>query len=182
KFFILNKKLHPQDTSSIGIQPPASPSDHPGNMNREKASQDLPTTDSGITEGSPQPEYDLPSVGSQIVSEVPSPRPSSPVIQDGSSENVATGKEYRVEDVKEEENPISLSLMVEKEFVYTLKKRESLRMVGAELGVGWRIIAQENDLDPKQTLEPGQQLVINTRRIIPKTLQEGILINIPDRT
>jgi L,D-transpeptidase ErfK/SrfK len=151
-------------------------------MNREKASQDLPTTDSGITEGSPQPEYDLPSVGSQIVSEVPSPRPSSPVIQDGSSENVATGKEYRVEDVKEEENPISLSLMVEKEFVYTLKKRESLRMVGAELGVGWRIIAQENDLDPKQTLEPGQQLVINTRRIIPKTLQEGILINIPDRT
>jgi L,D-transpeptidase ErfK/SrfK len=55
-------------------------------------------------------------------------------------------------------------------------------MIGANLGVGWRTIARENDLDPKQPLESGQELVINTRRIIPKTLQAGILINIPDRT
>jgi L,D-transpeptidase ErfK/SrfK len=72
--------------------------------------------------------------------------------------------------------------MVGKEFVYTVKKNDSLRMVGAKLGVGWRAIARKNDLDPGKPLQPGQELVINTRRIIPKILREGILINIPDRT
>ncbi len=68
------------------------------------------------------------------------------------------------------------------EFTYTVKRRESLRMVGAKLGVSWRSIAKENSLDPKTPLEPGQRLKINTRRIIPKTRAEGIVINIPDRT
>ncbi len=86
------------------------------------------------------------------------------------------------EDVEEEINPISSSLMVGKEFIYTVKKRDSLRLIGAKLGVGWRTIARENDLDSKKPLSPGQELLINTRRIIPKTLREGILINIPDRT
>jgi L,D-transpeptidase ErfK/SrfK len=138
EFSIFNKKFHPLDTSSAGIQTPASP--------------------------------------------VPSPRPTSSVLQDAGSVNVTIGKVDRVEDVEEEESPISSPLMVGKEFVYTVKKSESLRMVGAKLGVGWRAIVRENDLDPKKPLEPGQELVINTRRIIPKTLREGILINIPDRT
>jgi len=166
----------------MGILPPASPSDHPSDMNLKKASRYIPTKDSGTNEDTTQPKSGSPSVGSKIVSEIPYPQQSSPVIQDGSSENAATVTKYRVENVEEEENPISLSLMAEKEFINTVKKSESLRMVGAELGIGWRIIAQENDLDPRQPLEPGQQLVINTRRIIPKILQEGILTNIPDRT
>jgi lipoprotein-anchoring transpeptidase ErfK/SrfK len=125
------------------------------------------------------PPLDTSSIGP---SPVPSPQPTSPVIQDAASANVTVGVGVRAEDVEEEESPISSPLMVGKEFVYTVKKSESLRMLGAKLGVGWRAIVRENDLDPKKPLEAGQELVINTRRIIPKTLREGILINIPDRT
>jgi L,D-transpeptidase ErfK/SrfK len=66
--------------------------------------------------------------------------------------------------------------------VYTVKKRESLRMVAAKLGVNWQTIAKENGLDPKKRLEPGLKLIVNTRKIIPKFLENGIVINIPDRT
>jgi L,D-transpeptidase ErfK/SrfK len=66
--------------------------------------------------------------------------------------------------------------------VYTVKKRQSLRMLGARLGVNWRTIARENGLDPSKSLAAGQKVHINTRRIVPKTRAEGIVINIPDRT
>lgn len=66
--------------------------------------------------------------------------------------------------------------------VYLVKKRESLRMVGAKLGANWKLIARDNGLDPTKRLEPGQKLVVDTRRIIPKFVRNGIVINIPDRT
>jgi len=183
KSYIYNEKFHPFDTPSMGMQPHASPSVLPGDMKRNNSSRDIPPADIGPKKDRPQPDGLSPSVGAQAGEKFPSPRPSSPVEQDGSSENVAPpGREDRTEYVEEEERPISSSLMVGKEFVYTVKKRESLRLIGAKLGVGWRTIARENELDPKKPLEPGQELVINTRRIIPKTLQEGILINIPDMT
>ncbi len=78
--------------------------------------------------------------------------------------------------------PIASKLIIGRKFIYTVKRRESLRMVGARLGVNWRSIARDNGLDPAKALEPGQQLNIDTRRIIPKTRAEGIVINIPDRT
>jgi L,D-transpeptidase ErfK/SrfK len=182
KFFIFNKKLQSLDSSSIEIQPPASPLDHPGEMNRKKSSRDIPPADSGSIKNLQQPEGVSPSIGAQTAAKLHSLRPTSPVMQDTGSVNLAIGKADREEDVEEEESPISSPLMIGNEFVYTVKRNESLRMVGARLGVGWRAIVRKNDLDPKKPLEPGQELVINTRRIIPKTLQDGILINIPDRT
>lgn len=79
-------------------------------------------------------------------------------------------------------SPLVSKTIIGREFTYKVKRRESLRMVGAKLGVSWRSIARENSLDPKKPLEPGQRLKIDTRRIIPKTRAEGIVINIPDRT
>jgi L,D-transpeptidase ErfK/SrfK len=55
-------------------------------------------------------------------------------------------------------------------------------MVSAKTGVNWRVIAKENGLDPKTLLEPGTTLRINTMRIVPKTVDNGIVINIPDKT
>jgi len=78
--------------------------------------------------------------------------------------------------------PIASKLIIGRKFIYTVKRRESLRMIGARLGVNWRSIVRDNGLDPAMALEPGQQLKIDTRRIIPKTRAEGIVINIPDRT
>lgn len=68
------------------------------------------------------------------------------------------------------------------ESIYVVKKRESLRMVGAKTGTDWRVIAKENHLDPKKQVLPGQKIIINNRKIVPKFVQNGIIINIPDRT
>lgn len=78
--------------------------------------------------------------------------------------------------------PIVSQSIIGRVFTYSVKRRESLRMVGAKFGVSWRSIARENSLDPAKPLEPGQRLRIDNRRIIPKTRREGIVINIPDRT
>lgn len=86
------------------------------------------------------------------------------------------------DDDQTNSGPIASKLIIGRKFIYTVKKRESLRMIGARLGVNWRSIVRDNGLDPAMPLEPGQQLKIDTRRIIPKTRAEGIVINIPDRT
>lgn len=85
-------------------------------------------------------------------------------------------------DDEQDTGPMASESIIGRKFVYTVKRRESLRMVGAKLGVNWRSIVRDNDLDPTKALEPGQQLKIDSRRIIPKTRTEGIVINIPDRT
>ena len=72
--------------------------------------------------------------------------------------------------------------LIGRETVYVVKHRETLRMVSAKTGVNWRVIAKENGLDPKKPLKPGTTLRINTMRIIPKTVDNGIVINIPDKT
>jgi len=65
---------------------------------------------------------------------------------------------------------------------YTAKKGESLRRVGARLGVDWRRLAKINNLDPKEQLKPGQVIAYDNRKIVPSALNDGIVINIADRT
>jgi len=69
-----------------------------------------------------------------------------------------------------------------KKLTYVVRKGDTLRLIGAKFGVSWKLVARQNRLDPKAFLKPGQKLSINTLRIIPKILQDGIVINIPDRT
>jgi len=66
--------------------------------------------------------------------------------------------------------------------VYTIKKGDTLELVGARTGVYWWKIAKDNNIDTKKRLQPGQELKINTRKIIPMTIDNGMIINIPDRT
>jgi L,D-transpeptidase ErfK/SrfK len=72
--------------------------------------------------------------------------------------------------------------IIGKKSIYTVRKGDTLRLIGAKFGVNWRLVAQQNRQNPKKPLRSGQKLTINTRRIVPKTVQEGIVINIPDRT
>jgi lipoprotein-anchoring transpeptidase ErfK/SrfK len=65
---------------------------------------------------------------------------------------------------------------------YTVKKRESLRRVGARLGVEWRRLAKINNLDPKEQLKTGQVIAYDNRKIVPSALKDGIVVNIADRT
>lgn len=97
--------------------------------------------------------------------------------------NVSPGRRAETEDDQDREiGPVSSHLIIGEKMVYTVKKRQSLRMLGAKLGVNWRTIARENGLNPATPLTVGQKLRINTRRIVPRTRTEGIVINIPDRT
>lgn len=69
------------------------------------------------------------------------------------------------------------------EQTYMVTKGDDIRLIAAQLGVSWRRLARENGLDPyTAVLRPGRELRFNNRKIIPKTLADGILINIPDRT
>lgn len=67
-------------------------------------------------------------------------------------------------------------------FSYSVGKGESLRYIGAKFGVSWRRLAELNRIDPKKSLKAGQVLQIDTRRIVPRQIGDGIVINIPDRT
>ena len=65
---------------------------------------------------------------------------------------------------------------------YVVQKGERLELIGAKLGVFWKNIAKENGLDPEVRVTPGQQIRVTTRKIVPRTLEDGIIVNIADRT
>lgn len=84
------------------------------------------------------------------------------------------------DDLKPEER-LSARIVGE-EGVYTAKRKESLRLVASRLGVRLRDLAAMNRIKPEATVFAGQQLQYNNRRIVPKRLNNGIVINIPDRS
>ena len=73
-------------------------------------------------------------------------------------------------------------IIVGGETTYVVQKKENLYLIGAKYGVFWKAIARDNNIDIKEPLTEGTVLKLNTRRIVPKTVDNGIIINIPDRT
>lgn len=72
-------------------------------------------------------------------------------------------------------------MIVGGETVYVVEKGDAFELIGAKLGVNWKNIAKRNNLDSKKILRVGQKLKVNTRKIVPKVMHDGIVINIPDR-
>lgn len=68
------------------------------------------------------------------------------------------------------------------ETTHTVAKGENIYRVGAKYGVYWKNIVRDNGLDEKQPLVPGTVLKVNNRKIVPRVIENGIVINIPDRT
>ena len=68
-------------------------------------------------------------------------------------------------------------VLVGGEFSYTVKRGDSLALVGARFGVEPRSLAQSNNLSPVAWLRIGQVLRVDNRHIIPFFLEQGILIN-----
>ncbi len=66
--------------------------------------------------------------------------------------------------------------------VYTVVKADTVRLVAAKLGVTQQQLRGMNSLDAKSYLKIGQRLVYNNRKIIPRRIRDGIIINIPDLT
>jgi len=67
------------------------------------------------------------------------------------------------------------------EITYVIREGDSLSLIAARLGTRADIIAGKNHIDPKKLIHPGQKLVVNTRKIVPKMPDNGIVINIPER-
>lgn len=67
------------------------------------------------------------------------------------------------------------------EGLYKVERGDTLELIASKLGVEKKVLIEENNLDPKARLTPGMMLKINTKKIVPKFMENGIIINIPDR-
>ena len=67
------------------------------------------------------------------------------------------------------------------ETTYRIVNGDTLLLISAKLGVDLATIARENNLDRRRHLRPGQDLKLNTRKIAPRTVDNGIIIDIPGR-
>lgn len=65
---------------------------------------------------------------------------------------------------------------------YTVQQGDSLTAIGARFGVPPRLVAQQNDLHFNTSrIKPGQRLHIQNAHIVPTSLDDGILVNLPQR-
>jgi len=55
-------------------------------------------------------------------------------------------------------------------------------IISGKIGMDWSYIAKENGLNPDAPLAKGHLLRVNFMRIVPEKTDNGIIINIPDRT
>ncbi len=67
------------------------------------------------------------------------------------------------------------------ETVYRVVEGDSLLLISAKLGANLKALARENNLDPGKDLQPGQELRINTRKIAPRAVDDGIIVDVPGR-
>jgi len=63
---------------------------------------------------------------------------------------------------------------------YTIRRGDSLTAIGARFGVPPKLVAQQNDLRFNTArIKPGQRLRIHNPHIVPASLDDGILVNLP---
>ncbi len=71
--------------------------------------------------------------------------------------------------------------LVGQQFDYTVQPGDYLGRIGARFGVETSVLARTNALKLNAILQPGQLLQIDNRHIVPEQLEQGILINLPQR-
>lgn len=71
--------------------------------------------------------------------------------------------------------------MVGERFEYVIQHGDFLISLAARFGESAMAIAQSNAIDYNGLIFPGQRLEIDNRHIVPETLGNGILINLPQR-
>lgn len=76
---------------------------------------------------------------------------------------------------------VSAAVIAGGETVYRVAEGDSLLLISAKLGVDMGIITRRNDLDPARPLQPGQKLLLDTRKIPPRAVDNGIIVDIPGR-
>lgn len=77
--------------------------------------------------------------------------------------------------------PASAGMLLQQHFTYKVAGGDTLISIGAKIGVSWKKIADENGLDPSKLLRTGLDLRITASEIIPETMKNGIIIDLPGR-
>lgn len=119
---------------------------------------------------SPQQAGDTPTAIPEQGPPLPPEQPAASVSTDEWAESDAVS-----------ENVVS-SHLVGNNSVYTVRRGDTLRLISAKLGVSQQQLISMNRLESATDFKPGQKLRYNNRKIIPRRMPDGIIINIPDRT
>lgn len=67
------------------------------------------------------------------------------------------------------------------QFIYEVAKGDSLELICSKLGISMQKLIKDNGIDPKKPLKIGQKLSVNTKKIVPKNIPDGIIVNIADK-
>jgi L,D-transpeptidase ErfK/SrfK len=67
------------------------------------------------------------------------------------------------------------------EFDYIAQTGDYLIKIGARFGIAARLIAESNNIPYDAKLAPGTVLRLDNRHIVPQRMEQGLLINIPQR-
>lgn len=71
--------------------------------------------------------------------------------------------------------------IVERSVSHVVARGDSLGSLGARFGVQVARIAADNGLDPRKPLRVGQRVELVSRHVVPPPIEDGIVINIPQR-
>ena len=77
--------------------------------------------------------------------------------------------------------PAPSGLLVGREFTYSMRPGDSLASVGSRFGVDPPVLGRQNGISMRATIPVGRVLRIDNRHIVPAVLEDGILINVPQR-
>jgi len=117
---------------------------------------------------------------SPVFTSMSSSTPGKPAQPTQPTASVTSGEHTPATEAPFQERKISPRI-VGGEGRYTVRKGDSLRLIASKLGVRLRDLARMNHLKTDAFLVAGQSLKYNNRRIVPKSIQNGIVVNIPDR-
>jgi len=71
--------------------------------------------------------------------------------------------------------------IVDRSAEHVVVRGDSLASIGARYGASVRLIALQNGLDAGKPLRPGQAVQVTARHVVPPPLDDGIVINLPQR-
>lgn len=94
---------------------------------------------------------------------------------------IVSSQSHSFNDGVRSSSPSGRSTIVGREFAYSVERGDTLSGIGARYGVSAKALAARNGIALSAKLRPGQVLRVDNRHIVPTTLEQGILINLPQR-
>ncbi|NTU42046.1 MAG: L,D-transpeptidase family protein [Nitrospirales bacterium] len=67
------------------------------------------------------------------------------------------------------------------DITYAVAKGDSIELISARLGVTEKALIRENSINTRKPIPHGFEIRANTRKIVPRIVENGIIVNIPDR-